>query len=194
VPLELTLAGLPLLAFRSSPEYYCSGAAATSKAGAASSLAVPFPFGVFPVLGSHLTRKEPPFRFRCLPSVSHALKAFIRPTPASQFRAGAAHGVSPSGSKSTRGACRLLRRACLPEVSGRDVLPHPSARLSILGSAHVRSGPSIEARRFPFAPLQGLVPRGCRCFWPSLLSPAKNPDPPGLHLLKGVSTSTGRLA
>lgn len=32
MPLELTLAGLPLLAFRSSPEFHCSGAVAKNNA------------------------------------------------------------------------------------------------------------------------------------------------------------------
>lgn len=81
-PKEFDLPGLPLSAFRSSPEFHHSGAVAFDTLSGSSSNYLPcglIPFGVFPTAGSHLIPGVTNPRFRCLHSVSHAPKAFIRP-------------------------------------------------------------------------------------------------------------------
>ena len=170
----------------------CSVAAAFGNPLAASSLAVPVPFGVFPVLGSHLTpkRNQPP-GLRCLLSVSHALKASIRPTPIGRVRADPAHGVSPSGSLSLAehptfsGGAALLRLFVALLQPQPNCAPH-SRLYGHHNSALVKI--AFDATRS----LQGLHPRECWSLWPFWLGPAKVPDPPGLHLPRGISLSTGR--
>jgi hypothetical protein len=114
----------------------CSVAAASSRPLAASSLAVPIPFGVFPALGSHLTpRKNQLPGLRCLLSVSHALKASIRPTPVGLIRADPAHGVSPSGSSSLAEQYHLFRWCCPLEIVCRVTSTLTELPPSILGYA-----------------------------------------------------------
>jgi len=163
VPLKLTFFGAPLLAFRASPESHCSGAAASGQAvykpSAASSLAVPSPSAYSRCWPATYPGKEPLLRLRCLPSVSHAPKASIRPTPASHVKAGPALGVSPSGSLPLNGhpafssGAPLLRFAePLPSA------PAGSAFVGVLGIAH-RHVPALSRHRYATtAPLQGFHP------------------------------------
>lgn len=144
------------MAFRASPESNCSGAAASGQAinkpSAASSLAVPSPSAYSRCWPATYPGKEPLLRLRCLPSVSHALKASIRPTPASRIKAGPAHGVSPSGSipltghSTFSGDASLLRfTASLHFASAK------SASVDFLGIAHQHNSaqPRHATRRLP---------------------------------------------
>jgi hypothetical protein len=116
---------------------------------AASSLAVSSPSASSRCWAATSLRKEPPFRLRCLLSVSHARKAFIRPTPASHIKAGPAHGVSPSGSILTRGAAVFSNGLAFLRFTSGRFLPQPSVFQSVLGDAQLHSRPSVEATGFP---------------------------------------------
>jgi hypothetical protein len=104
---------------------------------AASSLAVSSPSAYSRCWPATYPGKEPPLRLRCLPSVSHALKASIRPTPASRVKAGPAHGVSPSGSYPLTGRPTFSGdHSLLRLAESRPFASAGSAVVGFLGIAH----------------------------------------------------------
>jgi hypothetical protein len=143
-----------------------------------------FPFGVFPVVGSHLTPKV----YHSLGSVaSSAFRALsrlfsTRYLPA-LFHAGPAHGVSPF---------RVLRR---PQSSGlfRASLPSCGLRAPIsavpigLESVSFPRSPTFSSRPMRYGLLQGpsrfraSIPAGGCFSHPNYSFEMGSRDPPGLH-------------
>jgi hypothetical protein len=154
------------LAFRSSPEYHHSGAVAAVPLHQGSVRQLPplqsLPLRRLPDSGQpHHSRWIPAIGSRCLPSVSHALKAFIRPLSAGlvscrsrpwgfPFRVdttpGASHSfecLSPLVVSVPRGHCfRCLELQPLGHWPVASSAPFCEAALR---SAHPTSGSSVPA-------------------------------------------------
>jgi hypothetical protein len=149
------------------------------------------PFGVFAGLGSHITpERNHPLGLRCLRSVSHALKAFIRPTPIGRIRADPAHGVSPSGSFSLAEHPAFSDGAALLRLLVALLQPKPNLRQQ---TRFCRCSDStlVKAAFNATRSLQGLNPREYWFLRPSCLGPARDPDPLGLHLPRGIFSRVG---
>jgi len=85
-----------------------------------------FPFSVFPTSGSHIPRRIPTLRLRCLLSVSHALKAFIRPMSAGLVSCrsrpwGFPFKASPPTERAILSDASSLMRLARPAATASDV-------------------------------------------------------------------------
>lgn len=155
-----------------------------------------FPFGVFPVVGSHLTPKV----YHSLGSVaSSAFRALSRPYSArylpALFHAGPALGVSPF---------RVLRRpqsdplfrASLPSCGSRALISTASIGLESVSFPRslTFSSRSLMIRRLSeLVPLQGFNPCGRLLFPPELFVQDGNSRPSWASSSLGVLPSCRRV-
>jgi hypothetical protein len=124
------------------------------------------PFDVFPPVGSHLIPRLPAFGFRCLLSVSHALKAFLRPPAAGlipcrsrPWGSTLQGSVPPAEPCALSSAHALLQLACVRRnCSGLSDDPGPLG--STLAGQAIHTRPTIsDQRSHKHAPFQGFAPR-----------------------------------
>jgi len=158
-PENITLPGDPLLTFSSSPEFGCTDAAIVVGPRIrtmTASLAVFFPFDVFPVLGSHSSwGYQPQVR---------ALAAFLTPSgPFSArylpalFHAGPARGVlTLQGRSPLAEPCDLSAAAALLGLTVVIVPSRPPGPLREPGGSRFRPGRLSRRRRAHGSPSSGL--------------------------------------
>jgi len=152
------------LAFRSSPESSSSAAARQPRSQSDFLPCGSFPLRRLPSVGQPLTPQGyHPLRSRCLLGVSHALKAFIRPTPAGPIsdrsrpwgslpledHSPLAEPHALSGTVALMWLARRLLLLCFPASSSprpKELFLGCSIKQLLLGSPHFRAFLSARVR------------------------------------------------